>query len=356
MRHRPSTHGWRGVLYALVAAVLFGASAPCAKLLLQNMPSMMLAGLLYAGTGAGLGAWWLFRWAGSGRPAGARLGRRDLPWLLAVVVTGGVAAPVLLMWGLARTPASTSALLLNLESVLTALLARFVFREHFDRRVGLGMFAIVGGGVLLTWGGALEPGVPWGLLAVAGACAAWALDNNLTRRISAANPVQIAAIKGLIAGTTNLTLALASGARWPAAGVVAMAGGLGLASYGLSLVLFILALRNLGSARTAAYFSSAPFVGAALSIPMLGERPTPLFVVAAIFMAIGLWAYVSERHVHAHLHPILAHDHWHSHDEHHQHPHPADLAATGPHAHRHEHEPLEHSHPHHPDIHHRHEH
>jgi drug/metabolite transporter (DMT)-like permease len=356
MEHRPTTHDRRGVVHALVAATLFGASAPCAKLLLQDVPSVMLAGLLYAGAGVGLGAWWLIQWTGSGRPPGARLGGRDLPWLVAVIAAGGIAAPVMLMWGLARTPASTSALLLNLESVFTALLARFAWRENLDRKVGLGMLAIVAGGVVLAWSGTPRAEVPWGPLAVTAACAAWALDNNLTRRIAAADPVQIAAIKGLIAGATNLTLALLSGAVWPAAGVVAAAGGLGLVSYGLSLVLFILGLRHLGSARTAAYFSSAPFVGAALSIGMLGERPTLLFGAAGLLMAAGLWACFAERHAHLHAHTVMMHDHWHDHDEHHQHAHSAEVFATDSHSHWHGHAPLEHSHPHYPDIHHRHEH
>jgi drug/metabolite transporter (DMT)-like permease len=273
-----------------------------------------------------------------------------------VVLAGGVAGPALLMWGLARTPASTSSLLLNLEGVLTAALAWFVFRENFDRRIALGMLAIVAGGVFLSRGGTLEPGVPWGILAVAGACGAWALDNNLTRKISAADPVQIAAIKGLVAGTTNVMLALIAGAVWPRADIVVLAGGLGLVGYGLSLVLFILGLRHLGSARTGAYFSIAPFVGAALALPLLRERPTVAFFAAALLMGVGLWLHVTEKHAHIHVHAPIEHDHWHEHDEHHRHEHTAGVAATGPHTHPHEHEPLEHTHPHYPDIHHRHEH
>ncbi len=260
------------------------------------------------------------------------------------------------MWGLARTPASTSSLLLNLEGVLTAALAWFVFRENFDRRIAAGMLAIVAGGVLLSWGGTPEPGVPWGILAVAGACGAWALDNNLTRKISAADPVHIAAIKGLVAGTTNVALALGMGAAWPHIGTVALGSGLGLMGYGLSLVLFILGLRHLGSARTGAYFSCAPFFGAALALPLLGERPTASFVAAAALMGLGLWLHLTETHGHLHVHAPVEHDHWHEHDEHHQHEHAPDETATGPHAHPHDHEPLEHAHPHYPDIHHRHDH
>jgi drug/metabolite transporter (DMT)-like permease len=349
-------HGRRGIVYALAAAVLFGASTPGAKLLLGGISPLLMAGLLYLGSGIGLGLWSLLRiWAG-GRRRDAGLARRDVPWLIAVVLAGGVAGPALLMWGLARTPASTSSLLLNLEGVLTAALAWFVFRENFDRRIALGMLAIVAGGVFLSWGGTPEPGVPWGILAVAGACGAWALDNNLTRKIAAADPVQIAAIKGLVAGTTNVALALAAGAVWPRADAVVLAGGLGLLGYGLSLVLFILGLRHLGSARTGAYFSIAPFVGAALALPLLRERPTVAFLAAAALMGIGLWLHVTERHGHLHVHAPIEHDHWHEHDEHHRHEHEHGETDLGPHTHPHTHEPLEHAHPHFPGIHHRHEH
>ena len=349
-------HDRRGITYALAAAVLFGASTPGAKLLLVGISPVLMAGLLYLGSGVGLSLWLLLRATASGRRRDARLARRDLLWLMAVVLAGGVVGPALLMWGLARTPASTSSLLLNLEGVLTAALAWFVFRENFDRRIALGMLAIVAGGVLLSWGGTPEPGVPWGILAIAGACGAWALDNNLTRKISAADPVQIAAFKGLVAGTTNVALALGTGATWPAVGVVLSASVLGLLGYGLSLVLFILGLRHLGSARTGAYFSCAPFVGAAVALPLLGEQPTVIFVAAAALMGVGLWLHLTEQHGHLHVHAPVAHDHWHEHDRHHQHEHVPIETSAGPHAHVHEHETLEHSHPHYPDIHHRHKH
>ena len=355
MGTKPSARNRRGIACALLAAALFGASTPCAKPLVAGVSPILLAGLLYLGSGAGLGLWWVIRAAVSKRGGEARLTRADLPWLVGAIATGGVVGPALLMWGLARTLASTAALLLNLEGVLTALLAWFVFRENFDRRIALGMVAIVAGGVLLSWGGTPEPGVPWGILAVAAACGAWALDNNLTRRISASDPVQIAAIKGLVAGTTNVALALAAGAAWPHGSAVAYAGVLGLVSYGLSLVLFILGLRHLGSARNGAYFATAPFVGAALAM-FFGERPTPALAGAGLLMAVGLWLHLSERHEHRHVHGAMVHDHGHEHDAHHEHEHGGREAVCGPHSHAHEHASLEHSHPHYPDIHHRHGH
>lgn len=351
-------HSRRGVVYSLVAAMLFGASTPAAKLLLRDISPMLLAGLLYLGSGLGLGLWTLLVPGLKRTKAEARLSSRELPWLIAVVLFGGVVAPLLSMWGLAHAVGSTAALLLNLESVFTALLAWFVFRENFDRRIALGMVAIVAGSVVLSWGGA--PAFTFaslaGPLAISGACICWALDNNLTRKLSAADPVQIAAIKGLVAGATNTTIALSLGAALPRATLALPACGLGLASYGVSLVLFILGLRHLGAARTGAYFSSAPFIGAALSIVLLGESLTWPFGAATALMAVGLYLHLTEKHGHEHEHPFLEHDHWHEHDEHHQHDHPPGTDPRGPHSHKHVHVTMRHSHPHFPDIHHRHEH
>jgi drug/metabolite transporter (DMT)-like permease len=283
------------------------------------------------------------------------LQRRDIPWLSGAVLFGGVLGPVLLMLGLARTPASSASLLLNLESVLTALMAWFVFRENVDFRVFLGMVAIVAGGVLLSWTQA-PVGLPWGAIAIAGACACWAIDNNLTRVVSAGDPVQIAAIKGGIAGTINIAAALATGHHFPDALRLASAGAIGFIGYGISLVAFVLALRHLGAARTGAYFSTAPFVGAALSLLLLREAPSVSFWVAGSLMALGVWLHVSERHEHEHEHEALTHEHLHTHDEHHQHIHDFDWDGGEPHAHLHTHAPLQHSHPHYPDLHHRHGH
>ena len=344
-----------GGICAISSAVLFGASTPFAKLLLSGLSPQLLAGLLYLGSGIGLGLW-LIR---PGRRAGlqeAKLASRDLPWLAASVLTGGVAAPLLLMWGLSRTAASAASLLLNLEGALTAALAWFIFREHFSGRTLLGVTCIVAGGILLSGGGIPEVGTPWGGLAVAGACLCWALDNNLTRTISAADPVQIAAIKGLCAGATNIGLAVALGAEFPDVVPVLLSSALGFLGYGVSLVFFIVALRHLGSARTSAYFSTGPFVGSAVSIALLGESATPAFLFAGSLMGLGVLLHMTEVHSHVHDHSAMTHDHWHTHDEHHRHEHAADVDSVGPHSHEHVHHPLRHSHPHHPDIHHQHPH
>ena len=232
----------RGVVCAIAAAGLFGASTPFAKLLVGHVDPVLLAGLLYLGSGSGLLAWYGSRSLRTkNSQAEAPLIRADVPWLGGSILFGGVIAPVLLMTGLSSTPGTTASLLLNLEGVLTALLAWFVFRENFDRRIALVMAAIASGGVLLSWEGRPETGLPWGGFAITGACLAWGIDNNLTRKVSAGDPVQIAAIKGLVAGTVNLAIGLGRGAEWPGAGNILACGALGLIGYGISLTFFVLA-------------------------------------------------------------------------------------------------------------------
>ncbi|MBA3671337.1 MAG: EamA family transporter [Gemmatimonadaceae bacterium] len=347
-----------GVLRALLAAFLFGASAPLAKGLVQDVRPQMLAGLLYLGSGVGLLAVWL---AQRGRSsAEAPLTRRDVPWLAGAIAAGGVLAPLLLMIGLSRTSAASASLLLNLEGVLTALIAWFVFHENFDRRIALGMIAIVAGGAIISWQGRAELGSFVGPLAIAGACLCWAVDNNLTQKVSAGDPVQVTMLKGLIAGTVNTALAFTLGGHLPVVWRTISAMGLGFVSYGLSLVLFVLALRSLGTARTGAYFSTAPFVGAALSFIIWHDQVTLPLMIGGACMAAGVWLHVTEQHVHEHAHETLEHEHLHVHDEHHQHAHSANDPPVGapdePHSHWHRHEPLVHTHAHVPDIHHRHGH
>lgn len=345
--------GMRGIAAALAAALLFGASTPLAKLLLAHASPWLLAALLYLGSGIGL---FLVRRAR--RMPAVSLARGELGWLAGAILAGGIVAPVLLMLGLARMPASGASLLLNAEGVLTALLAWFVFHENFDRRVALGMLAIVAGAVVLTWPGEARFAGSEAALLVLGACLAWAIDNNLTRKVSLADASFIAMTKGLAAGTTNLLLALTLDASWPAPSVVAGALALGFASYGASLTLFVVALRQLGTARTGAYFSVAPFFGTLLAIGLLGEPVTLQLVLAGALMILGVWLHLTERHEHAHAHEGVAHEHAHEHggDPHHDHAHEPPVAAGTRHSHWHTHAPLTHSHPHFPDMHHGHRH
>ena len=341
----------KGIWAALAAAVLFGASTPAAKALLDGLDPWLLAGLLYLGSGLGLGLLGLLLPGERGR-----LGPGEWPWLAGAIVAGGIAGPVLLMYGLAGTSSSASSLLLNGESVFTAVVAWLVFRENADRRVVAGMVAIVAGAVLLSWpqaGAALAPS--WPALAILGACLCWAVDNNLTRKVSLADPLRVAALKGLAAGGCNVVLAVLAGAEalsWTLAGAAGMLGFLG---YGVSLAAFIVALRELGAARAGAYFATAPFVGAVLSVLVLGDTVTWPLVAAAALMAAGVWLHLSERHEHDHEHEALEHAHAHEHDAHHHH-HGGEDVVAGAHVHRHRHPALCHRHPHFPDAHHRHAH
>ncbi len=247
--------------------------------------------------------------------------------------------------------------MLNLESVLTAVLAWVVFKENADRRIVIGMLAIVLGGIVLSWPHSRSEAQDWiGPLAVAFACLCWAIDNNLTRKVSASDSLFIAGSKGLIAGVVNCSLALMIGVQLPTLSVLAPTLLVGFLGYGVSLVLFVLALRGLGSARTGAYFSTAPFLGAAVSILILGESVSMLFLIAAALMALGVWIHLREHHTHEHQHDFLEHGHRHVHDEHHRHEHDFEWDGAEPHSHVHRHTPLRHSHPHFPDVHHRHEH
>ncbi|HWW19839.1 MAG TPA: DMT family transporter [Steroidobacteraceae bacterium] len=338
---------------ALCAALLFGASTPFAKLLAGRVPPIMLAGLLYLGSGLGLSVVRLIRDRGL-KPPG--LPARQWPWLLGAIACGGILAPILLIVGLARIDASSAALLLNLEAVFTALLAWVVFRENAGRRVLLGMVLIVAGGVTLTGlPGAARQGLA-GAMAIVAACLCWGLDNNLTRKVSGADALFVAAIKGLVAGVTNLLLALRLGDRLPEAGVIGAAMAVGLMGYGISLALYVLALRGLGSARTAAYFSTAPFLGAAIAIALFESGVPMLLWLSAALMGAGVWLHLTEHHEHEHQHDSLTHAHPHVHDAHHRHSHAFPWQGDEPHAHEHEHEPVTHRHAHFPDLHHRHDH
>ncbi len=347
---------YSGPMMAIASAALFGASTPFSKLMLGGgLSPWLLAGLLYLGSGVGLAVLHLIQRTQRSTPAEAPLQLSDLPWLALVVATGGVIGPLLLMVGLSHTQASTAALLLNVESLATMGIAWVVFKESVDRRLLLGALAILAGAVILSWQGGPD-GISLGTSAIIGACIAWGIDNNLTRKLSSADPVQIAMIKGLAAGSVNLALGLSLGSEIPELPDIVAAAVVGFLGYGISLVLFVLALRHLGSARTGAYFSTAPFIGAVLAIGLFNEPVTAQLIAAAILMGIGLYLHLAERHDHEHLHETLEHAHRHVHDAHHQHEHAPHDPTDEPHTHAHRHAPMRHRHPHYPDLHHRHRH
>ena len=335
-----------GVVAALIAALLFGASAPVSKWLLQQTSPWILAGLFYLGSGIGLSTYRVLT-----RAQTVSLKRGEAGWLAGAVLTGGVVAPVLLMYGLTGMPASGAALLLNAEGVLTALIAWVVFKENFDRRIALGMLAIAGGALILSWPDEARFAGALPALAVLGACLCWAVDNNLTRKVALADATWIAAVKGTVAGSANLALGLTVGAQLPALWGNLAAMVVGLLAYGLSLVLFVVGMRHLGTARTGAYFSIAPFFGAILAVAG-GEPVTLPLLVAGGLMALGIWLHLTEEHEHPHAHEALEHSHEHSHDEHHQHAHESPVPPGVNHTHLHRHEPMVHTHAHFPDAHH----
>lgn len=348
----------RAVILALLSAALFGISTPAAKVLLGTVDPAILAGLLYCGAGLGVA---VVRRAGrfvvaqSGSPEAA-LEQKDIPYLAGAIAAGGIVGPILLMVGLQQTDASAASLLLTLEGVATALIAWFIFHENFDRRIAIGMACLVAGAIVLSWSGRPELSGLLGPLAIVGACAAWGLDNNLTRKVSLSDPLQIVELKGLIAGPVNLALGLVVGGHLPPLSVGTLAGLVGFVGYGVSLVLFVYALRHLGTARTGAYFSTAPFLGALAALVLLREPLTVQLLAAGLLMGVGVWLHLTEHHEHEHVHGPMEHAHPHVHDEHHQHEHSPDDPPGEPHTHTHRHGRLRHSHPHVPDMHHQHKH
>lgn len=348
---------YKGPLYAILAALLFGASTPLAKLLLKSIDPAILAGTLYFGAGIGLSILLLFQKSVRQISTEASLKRQDWFWLMLATAFGGIAGPIFLMEALDKTQASTVSLLLNLECVFTALCAWFIFKEHFVSRIVLGMVIIVAGGMVLAWPSHMDASLK-GIELISMACLCWALDNNLTRKIAYASPLQIALLKTLIAGSVIIIvmiLKVPNLYHLPIA-LLILTAIVGFFGYGLSLFYFVLALRFIGTARTSAYFSIAPFIGAAIAFILLHEPLTWQILVAGILMGLGVWLHLTEEHDHEHYHPALAHEHLHVHDDHHQHEHSANDPPGEPHLHWHVHEPMRHKHPHYPDIHHQHEH
>jgi drug/metabolite transporter (DMT)-like permease len=344
-----------GALAGLGSAVLFGASVPITKRLLPEVAPVLLAGLLYLGGGLAVGT---VRLLARRRIVEASLGRADLVRVLAIVVLGGVVGPLALVNGLRAVSGVSGALLLNLEGPLTVLIALGLFGEHLGGRAVLGTGLVFAGACLLAVPGATPGGTTQlgGVLLLALACAAWALDNNLTQGLVGKDPWQVVIAKTLGAGTGLVSLALVLGDPLPPSRVLLATLALGALAYGASVLLDAFALRLLGAAREAAFFATAPFAGALLSVPVLGERLGPVQLAAGLVMVLGVALLVRERHGHEHSHEALEHSHRHVHDAHHQHLHPEGVDPAAPHVHPHRHAPLTHAHAHVSDAHHRHAH
>jgi drug/metabolite transporter (DMT)-like permease len=339
------------IFQALLAALFFGASAPISKLLLGDVPPVLMAAFLYLGSGTGISLIKLTqRLTSNQKEAGIK--SPDIKWLAGAIISGGIAAPIILMISLKNTPASTASLLLNFECVSTTLIAMLIFKEAISRSAWIAIAVITMASILLSTNFGNSWGMSLGALGVLLACVLWGVDNNFTRNISAKDPLTIVAWKGLLSGTFSLLLGLLLGQRLPALTSILSILLLGFLSYGLSTMLFIYSMRGLGAARTSALYGTAPLAGVLLSIVIFGELPSLLFITAAIIMVGGALLLINEEHAHSHVHTVLFHEHSHRHDDHaHKHD-----EVDGVHSHEHEHPAEEHEHGHMPDIHHRHGH
>jgi len=344
---------WTPAGNALGAALLFGVSTPVLKVLVGNSSPLFLISFLYFGSGIGTAI--LARFSRSRQDEfsqEAEINRNDIPWLTLAILAGGVTAPFLLVWGLTITSAATASLLLNFEAVATTAIAVALFREEVGRRIWIALGTITLASVLLSWGSPAATGLPGAALVLL-ACVFWGIDNNATRKIAGKDPLAIVGLKSLGAGVVALMIALLLRDTVPRLSIVVTAVLLGFLCYGVSMILFIRALRNLGAARTGAYFSTAPFIGAAFSMVIFRQAPDLQLVTAAILLLAGTFFLATERHTHYHHHFPLEHEHLHNHpEEHHRHDHEGTVAGT--HSHVHRHDPLDHEHPHTPDLHHRH--
>lgn len=347
------------IIQALLAALLFGASAPLAKILLGQIDPVPLAAFLYLGSGTGLLAYQLIiNIIDKENKEEAPLSKKDFPWLLGAILFGGVVAPIILMTSLKITPASTAALLLNFEGVSTTLIALFFFKESIGKKVWIAVICITAASILLSWDFTNQWGFSLGALGVVGACVCWGIDNNFTGNISSKNPYTIVILKGFGAGTFSLMLTFLLKNHIPDIKVILLAMILGCFSYGFSIVLFVLAMRSLGSARTSAFFGTSPFIGTILAFLLYREIPGEMFITALPFMLLGTFFLLKEEHNHKHIHEHIIHEHRHCHnDNHHNHSHlSGEVPHSGYHSHVHEHEEMQHEHQHTPDIQHRHAH
>lgn len=340
----------RGGLLALTAAALFGLSTPFVQVLGRGLGPFTTAALLYAGA-ALVGAL-------SRQPVEkeARLRRSDLGRLLAVAFMGAVVGPVALAWGLQRTSGTSASLMLALEALCTAVLARQLYHEEMDRRVWTAMLLLLAGGVALVFEQASQGDVALlGVLAVAVATAAWGTDNTLSRALAERDPGQVVLAKAVLGVVATTTLAITVGEAFPTSVAAAGLLAVGATGYGLSLRFYLLAQRAFGAARTGSVFAFAPFIGA-IGAFGLGERSMSwLLLLGGVLMLVGVFVHLAETHEHTHVHEALEHEHAHRHDDgHHDHAH--DPMPTGTHSHLHRHDPLHHSHAHVPDAHHAHRH
>jgi drug/metabolite transporter (DMT)-like permease len=344
----------KGILFAIASALLFGISTPFTKLFISGSENVfIIGGLLYLGSGIGLSLYLLLI-SGIGKAhSEENIGRQDIPILSLTSLCGGIIAPIFLLFGLTQTDATSASLMLNFEGLATLIIAAIIFKEHLDKKVIWGSLIILLGGIILVFKNGAK--IDFGALYIIIACIFWGIDNNLTRSIAGRNPIQITAFKGIIAGFVNFFIGFTLPSSSIQIETLIFIPIIGLFSYGISLVFFVLALRELGSARAGSYFATAPFIGALVSVIFFDISLNWQLVLSGALMALGIYLHLIEDHSHEHTHEEIEHSHSHFHDEHHNHSHEG-IEIKEPHTHSHRHEKLSHSHFHFPDIHHRHEH
>lgn len=349
-----TNHTTAAVALAVLAAVLYGISAPFSKLLLGHVPPTRMAALLYLGAGMGMLVVNLVKSLRPGKPTEAKLTRHELPYVLAMIALD-VMAPVLLMLGLTLTTSSNASLINNFEIAATAMIALFFFREAVGRRMWIAITLITLSSIILSIEELSSFTFSIGSVFVIGACLCWGLENNCTRMLSLKDPLQIVVIKGFGSGLGALAISLALKEHAAESLYILLALLLGFVAYGLSIYFYISAQRALGAARTSAYYAAAPFIGVLISWLVLQEKPTLSFMTALAIMLAGTYFAVTEDHQHVHHHELVIHEHKHRHDDlHHTHSHTPQV--IGEHSHLHTHDETLHTHPHTPDLHHRHEH
>ena len=344
----------KAVGYAILAALLYGISSPVSKLLLVEIPPTLMAALLYLGAGLGMMAIQLYRVLAKSVAVEAKITKKELPYTVGMILLD-IAAPIFLMLGLTLTTSSNASLLNNFEIVATALIALFIFKETIGKRMWIAIALITVSSIILSVDDLSSLSFSIGSVFVLLACVSWGLENNCTRMLSLKDPLQIVVVKGLGSGLGALIITFAIKEYSYNVTYILLTLLLGFVAYGMSIYLYIKAQRELGAARTSAFYAAAPFIGVIIAWVVLSEPITMTFLVALSIMLLGTYYAVSEDHKHSHTHLEEHHEHKHSHtDGHHTHTHEGEVPHE--HSHAHTHETVQHVHGHLPDLHHRHTH
>lgn len=341
------------ILLAILAATFYGVSTPISKLLMHELPPAFLAALLYLGAGFGMAIINLFRIKGRNNQKEARITKPDLPYIIGMVILD-IVAPIALMFGLSMTTPANASLLNNFEIVATSLIALLIFKEAIGKRMWIAIVLITLASIILSFEDITSLSFSIGSILVIFACLCWGFENNYTRKLSLKDPLQIVVVKGLGSGVGALIIAIAIREFSFNLIFIIFALLLGFLAYGLSIYLYILAQRELGAARTSAYYAVAPFIGVGLSFIVFNQSISTTFFVALVIMVLGAYFAATERHKHMHIHEFIEHEHRHNHEDgHHDHTHGYPVTE---HSHPHKHELKTHEHTHTPDMHHNHGH